>query len=97
MSKVFKTQDYLKIELSYQEDISASISSAVIKYIKPDGTTGSWNAIHSPSTKTISYATPLGSPLNQAGKWSVWSYATMNDGRHIPGEVFKFTIFEEGT
>lgn len=97
MSKVYTTQDYLKIELTYQEDVASNIASAVIKYIDPEGATGTWTAVHTPSTKTISYNLPVGNPLDVAGKWTVWSYATMTDGRKLPGETFKFRIDEEGT
>jgi hypothetical protein len=40
MNKIYSTQDYLRINLYYEEDIEDSIGSVKIKYITPDGTTG---------------------------------------------------------
>lgn len=95
MSKVYKTQDYLKIELSYTSEITSS--DVVIKYIDPNGETGEWPAINNTVDKYIYYNIPAGEPLGISGKWTVWSVVTMEDTRILPGEVFRFTIYEEGT
>jgi hypothetical protein len=40
MSKVYATQDYLRIALSHDEDISDTVTSAIIKYIDPNNESG---------------------------------------------------------
>ena len=96
MSRVYQTQDYLVIELHYETDISADIATAAIKYEDPNGTEGSWAATHDAVNKKFSYSLPLGSPLAVAGRWTVWNFATMTDGRVIPGDPFKFKVSTEG-
>lgn len=96
MGKIFRTQDSLRIELSYLADISANITSIKIKYIKPDASTGEWAATHVPGEKKAYYDLPVGVFLDQIGVWRFWLHATMNDGRVIPGELVKQTVSEEG-
>lgn len=96
MGKVYNTQDYLTIILSYTSDISADIASVKIKYVDPNGIEGEWDAIHNAEDKEIYYDVPLDSPLGIKGSWKVWSVATMVDGRTIPGTTSRFKINEEG-
>jgi hypothetical protein len=95
MSKTFNTQDYLRISATYTANISSDIDSVKIKYRKPDGTTGEWNATHDSANKKIYYDLPAETVLD-AGMWTAWSFATMTDGRDLPGEPFQFKITEEG-
>lgn len=95
MGKVYNTQDFLAIKSQYSRNISSQIASGVIKYIDPDGLTGQWDAIHDSANKQFVYEPPLGTTL-KAGRWKAWSYATMLDGRHIPGEPDTFLIRVEG-
>jgi len=97
MGKIFDTQDYLRIQLAFTADIEDDIASAVIKYIDPDGIEGEWVASIDTINKTIYYELPQGSPLEKYGLWTVWSVATMDDGRTIPGTIAKFKVFTEGT
>lgn len=96
MAKIYKTQDYLMIELSYEADVSSDIATAQIKYEAPDGTTGIWTATHDSINKIFRYSLPLGEPLNVNGRWTVWNYATMTDGRVLPGDPHKFLVSTEG-
>ena len=95
MQQIYTTQDYLRIELYFEEDIAESIASAKIKYVDPDGTAGSWNASVDTINKKIYYDLPPGSPLGVAGTWTVWSYLTMTDGRFLPGTKSQFKVSEE--
>jgi len=96
MSRVYETQDYLRIELTYTADVGGSIASAVIKYRDPDGLEGQWIATNNEADKYIYYELPAGSPLGVVGTWEVWSVATMDDTRVLPGSIFRFKVFEEG-
>ncbi len=95
MARIYQTQDYLRIELSYTVDVA--IDTAVIKYIDPDETEGEWVATVDELNKLIYYDLPSGLPLGIAGRWTVWSVATADDGRIIPGDTFKFMVYTEGT
>lgn len=105
MSKVYDTQDYLTIELTYYnendaekglEDISDDIVSAVIKY-EVGTSSGEWAATVDKVNKTISYSLPVGSPLAIPGRWTVWAESAMVGGGVIQSTPFKFVVFEEGT
>jgi hypothetical protein len=96
MGKAYNSQDFLAIKCEYTSNIQNLIASAVIKYVDPDETEGEWPAIHDPINRLIIYDLPNGTTLAD-GKWKAWSYATMTDGRVIPGEPDFFTIHTEGT
>jgi hypothetical protein len=39
---------------------------------------------------------PAGHPLGVTGKWTVWSFVTMTDGRELPGSPCSINIYAEG-
>jgi len=96
MGKVYNTQDFMAIKAQYYANVSDQIESGVIKYVDPDGVAGQWPATHVAIDKQFVYELPLGTTL-KAGNWKAWSYATMTDGRSIPGEPDYFTIKIEGS
>jgi len=93
---IYVTQDSLVIQLSYTADIASSIASAVIKY-ENNETSGEWAAVHNAASKTVSYTLPKGSPLAVSGGWKFWIYATLTDGRVIPGTVVEHDVLIEGS
>jgi hypothetical protein len=97
MAKIYDVQDSLQISLTYTADVASSIASVKIKYIDPEGTDGEFTAIHDPVNKKVYYNIPKDSPLTVVGGWRFWIYATMTDGRVLPGEVVEYEITEEGT
>jgi len=96
MGKIYETQSSLRIKLTYTADVADDISSVKIKYKKPDGTEGYWNATHVPASKYIYYDFPAGTTLTDIGDWNFWIYATMTDTRIMIGEVYTEEIYEEG-
>ena len=96
MGKIYNTQDSVRIELSYVTDITADIASVVIKYASPTGVIGQLSGAHVPAEKKVTYNFPKGFFLNEVGEWRFWLFATMTDGRVIPGEVHFEEIYEEG-
>lgn len=96
MAKYFETQTFLRISLTYTEDIGSSISSVKIKYKAPDGTANEWVATHDLANKKVYYDLVAGSPLAQSGRWSFWIYAVMTDTRILIGEVASVYINAEG-
>ena len=96
MGKVYNTQDFLYIRAEYTANIADQIASAVIKYVDPDSKAGQWTATNDKVNKQLVYNVPRGTKLKE-GTWRAWSYATMIDGRVIPGEPDTFKIKIEGT
>lgn len=96
MAKIFNTQTYLRIKLTYTADVASYISSVKIKYKDGDGTEGEWNAMHVPAEKYVYYDVPAGSPLTITKRWKFWIYAVMTDTRILIGEVATELIHEEG-
>lgn len=98
MGKIFDTQTYLRIKLSYTADVASDISSVKIKYEQPDGTTGEWTATHVPASKYVYYDLPTNNTVTlDEGKWHFWIYAVMNDARILIGEVDDTYIYDEGS
>lgn len=95
MNKIYTTQDYLRIELLHEEDVPTVIS-AKIKYINPDDEAGEWLAEYDSVGKKVYYDLPAGEPLGVAGKWTVWSFITLEGGNVLPGTPAYFTVYEEG-
>ena len=61
-----------------------------------NGVEGQGPATHDAVNKRFVYEFPIGTTLKK-GKWRAWSYATMTDGRKLPGEPDTFTVRAEGT
>lgn len=100
MPKIYKNQENLRIKLTTGVSIvDATIKK--IKYEKPDGTEGSWNAEVEDATNGIIYydvkITANGADIDQVGIWKFWAFITFSDGRSAPGEVIEQRIYAEGT
>jgi len=95
MSRLYTTQDFFSIELSYDDPIVGTIDNVKIKYKAPDTTTGAWDAVHDSQNQIIKYQSTPGNPLGIAGRWTVWSFVTFTDGSVLPGSKFKFLVKPE--
>lgn len=74
-----------------QVDVGSDITGATIhsiKYIKPDGTTGSWDA--TVSTQFLRYTT-IEDDLDQAGEWVVQAKVALTGGIWH-GEITRFDV-----
>lgn len=98
MAKIYTTQDYLQVRLTYTADVADEIASVVIKYRTPGATatSGSWSATHVSASKYVYYNVPASTFLSTTGRWTFWIGATMNDGRYLPGEEYTEYIHVEG-
>ena len=68
-----------------------------IKYVKPSGVTGQWNATISDAVNgVIYYDIASNLILNEYGKWKGWAYVTFSSGNSAPGRPFILTIKREG-
>ena len=94
MSKIFKNQSSLEIELTTGVNIAGAIPK--IKYIKPSGTAGEFAAtIVTAATGVIKYDI-ISTELDEAGAWKVWAYVTFSDLRTAPGESVTMNVYNEG-
>ena len=95
MGKIYVGQTKLVINVDVKSDISGA--SAILKYCKPDGTTGSFSAsITDASEGLISYEIASVNDLDQQGRYSMWAYVTYGDGKVAAGEPFDFLVLPEG-
>jgi hypothetical protein len=95
MGRIFKGQSALRIILKTFTDLEGIIS-AVIKYRKPDGTTGSFAAGVSDTGKGVIFHECIEGELDMAGWWAFWAFVTFGDGRTAAGEAAKVFIWNEG-
>lgn len=74
-------------------DVGSDITGATvhqIKYIKPDGSSGSWDA--TVSTQYLQYTTADGD-LDELGDWEVQAYVETPSGKWH-GEVTRFEVMK---
>ncbi len=95
--KVYKNQTAFRLILNTKlaESDFSTVASAIIKYIKPDLTTGSFIAVLG-DCPFIYYQITSSDDLNIAGEWVFWPYLTFNDTTEAPGESDTLYIYEEG-
>jgi hypothetical protein len=95
MGKVFKGQSALRIILKTFTDLEGIIS-AVIKYRKPDGSTGELVAGVKDSEKGIIFHECIEGEIDMAGWWVFWAFITFGDGRTAAGAAAKVFVWNEG-
>ena len=97
MSKTYKLQTALKIRLTCGQDITGATVKRV-KYRKPDGTGGYWDATVEDAESGIIYYDLQSDDddLDQEGLWTFWAYITFSDGRSAPGEPIQKFFYSEG-
>jgi hypothetical protein len=95
MSRIFKGQSALRITVKTFTDLEGIIS-AVIKYHKPDGSTGEFPAGVGDEAKGIIFHECIEEEIDLAGWWVFWAFITFADGRTAAGEAAKVFIWNEG-
>jgi hypothetical protein len=95
MGKIYSTQRF-HIYFNYTE-LPGTFVSAVIKFKRPSGTTGSFTAEHNTETKQLYYNSPANEKINIPGTWVFWAVITIDDGETIPSNPIVKEIFKEGT
>jgi len=97
MGKIYQAQDYLKIRVTLNYDLS-DVASVQLNYNGPNGNHGVWDVvIEDVETGIIYYDVPTGEPLNFAGDWLVWPTLIFNNGKRLSGTPFKLAVYKEGT
>jgi len=96
MGLLFVNQTALDIEVKVCTDITGA-RELLIKYIKPDGTVGSFPAVSIDNTEGIlQYSVVSENDIDQIGRWVFWAHVTFVDGRSAPGETFEQWFYPEG-
>jgi hypothetical protein len=95
LNRVYKGQSALRITVRTFTDLEG-IEGAVIKYRKPDGSAGSFEAGLADAEKGIIFHECIEGEIDRAGWWALWAFITFADGRTAAGETAKLFVWEEG-
>jgi len=93
--KIYKMQSALRITVKTFCDLEG-ITSAVIKYRKPDGKTGEFAAAVGDTEKGVIFHEVIEGEIDVSGWWAFWAFITFDDGRTAAGETAKVFVWEEG-
>ena len=75
MSTYFKGQSNVRLKL--ETDITLTGYTLLIKYRKPNGTTGSWTATIDPDDASkMYYDITSSATIDQEGTWTFWAHFT---------------------
>lgn len=96
--RIFKNQTALTLKLDTKIDLT-SVTNVWMKYKKPSGVTGIWDAtIDSPATAgIISHVIASASELDELCDWRRWAYIEIGGTKYAPGDAVTFTVYEEGS
>jgi hypothetical protein len=95
MGKIFVKQSALRITLKTFTDLEG-VTSAVIKYRKPNGKTGEFAAAVGDPAKGVIFHECLENEIDASGWWFFWAFITFADGRSAAGEAAKVYVWNEG-
>jgi hypothetical protein len=95
MGRVYLGQSALRITVKTFTDLEG-IKSAVIKYQKPDGSSGEFAAGVGNTAKGVIFHECIEGEIDLAGWWVLWAFVTFGDGRTAAGEAAKVFVWEEG-
>jgi hypothetical protein len=95
MNRVYKGQTALRLIVKTFIDLS-DILSALIKYRRPDGSTGEFLAGVAEVGKGVIFHECIEGDLDCSGWWVFWAYVTFADGRTAAGEPARVFIWDEG-
>jgi hypothetical protein len=95
MNRIYAGQSALRLTLKTFIDLEGIIS-AIIKYRKPSGTTGSFEAGVGDTARGVIFHECIEGEIDMAGWWACWAFITFADGRTAAGEAAKVFIWNEG-
>ena len=96
MGRIFKGQSALRITLKTFTDLEDAIS-AVIRYIKPNGSTGEYSAAVGDMAKGVICHECIEGEIDVSGWWVFWAFITFADGRTAAGEAAKVYVWKTGS
>jgi len=95
MSALFVGQSALRISARTGTALSA-VASCELRFEKPDGSRGLWDAFVSDAERGVVSYDLLGNELDLAGWWRFWVFVTFTDGRASFGDAARVFVREEG-
>lgn len=97
MKHIYKNQTALKLTLITGLEFEEG-DSVAIKYRKPDGTEGVFDAeVKDNDTEgAICHDFTDNDELDQAGWWKFWAFVTFSDERTAAGKSVSVYVYEEG-
>jgi len=98
--KIYVGQSALALDLdTCVELVAEGAVSAIMKYVKPDGTAGQWTAEVAPTDlpTIVRYTVVNGAILDQSGLWKRWCVVTFAGSKTAPSDAVYFKVYEEGT
>ena len=95
MGRIYKCQAALRITVRTFCDLEG-ITAAVIKYRKPNGSTGELAAAVGDEENGVIFHECIEGELDAAGWWAFWAFVTFADGRTAAGETAKVYIWNQG-
>ncbi len=98
MPKVYVGQTALQLRLSIEQDITDVYNRILIRFKRPNGTMGYWEAEVLDSTRgIIAFNMNSNAPtFNDTGWWTIWAYIFFKDGSASIGDAIRIEVFEEG-
>jgi len=94
MGKIYQNQSAVDLYLDTKIDLSTA-KSVSIKYIDPQGRTGSLTATLESDKTTLCHRFQA-DELKYSGIWTFYTYAVMADDREAVGEGVKVTVYRRG-
>ena len=95
MGRIFVGQSALRITLKAFTDLEG-ISSAVIRFRKPNGKTGEFAAAVGDMANGHIFHECIEGDIDLSGWWAFWAFITFADGRTAAGEAAKVYVWCEG-
>lgn len=95
MGKIFKGQSALRITVKTFIDLEG-ITSAAIKFFKPNGTVGEFSAAVGDVANGVIFHECIEGEIDVSGWWVFWAFITFADGRTAAGEAAKVYVWCEG-
>jgi len=95
MGKIFNGQSALRITVKTFTDLE-DVASAVIRYKKPNGSTGEFAAAVGDTARGVIFHEIIEGEIDVSGWWAFWAFVTFEDGRTAAGEAVKVFVWQEG-
>jgi hypothetical protein len=95
MGKIFRNVGGLRLKVKTYINLE-DIKAAYIKYKKPGGTTGQFDASVADAEEGIITHECIETDIDEGGWWRFWASVVLPDGRTAAGTSEKVFVWEEG-
>lgn len=95
MTNIYVGQSALRFSARTGTSLS-DVALCEIRFEKPDGIQGSWEAFVSNAERGVVSYDLLGNELDLSGWWRFWVFVIFDDGRAAFGDAVKIFVRQEG-